>query len=174
MSSIALYNASVLLGLLFLLYALFKHEDVLRIDKPFLKKYLSILLFFFVSSTVVHGLLGYRSPWFIESAWHSGINSLLAVFWEEGLFVVPFLILYKKFPGKKFLWILPFMLLSSFYFASGHAYQGGYWPLFTVAPLFSFWLSIKKGAGTSMILHICYDVMVVCCNYLIMNSIASL
>lgn len=169
MNSILLYNLNVVLGLFFVLYAFFKHPDLLKADKTFLKKWMILISLFLISSNLMAGYVGDRSPYFIVDIWNQGINQLLGVFWEEGAFVIPFLLIYKRFPGKKFIFFVPLMIVTSLYFAAGHSYQGGYWPVFAIVPFLSLWLSVKKGAGTSMILHVFYDVSVITCNYLILK-----
>lgn len=104
MDSTMVYNISVILGMFFIIYTALEKPNLLMVDKHFVKKWMLIIFITMLTTNCVAGLSGAHSPWFIEEVWGRGINSLIGVIWEEGFFVLPFLILYQRFPGRKFLW----------------------------------------------------------------------
>lgn len=84
------------------------------------------------------------------------------VFWEDAVFILPLILLAKNYGEKKWYKYLstPLLIANMITFGSGHMYQG---PI--AAACLSMYIPIvmniakKYGAGTTMICHICYDMI---------------
>lgn len=84
--------------------------------------------------------------------------NFLAVFWEDAFFVLPAMYLVCK-NYSKFIYV-PVAAVSTFFFATGHLYQGIGGFLFAVFfMLLSFYYSKKYGILTTAACHVVYDLM---------------
>lgn len=165
MNSMDVFNIQVLIGLTVFLCTYFFKPDLLKIDKKFAGETILSLIVFFSIASVITIIRKQPLPSFIPLLWYDGLNSLLGVFWEESFYVLPFIIIYSYLPGKKFIPVIPIMVLFAYNFAQGHQYQGDHWPVFMAMPFVSFWISRKRGILTSMLIHICYDVIIITTSY---------
>ena len=81
------------------------------------------------------------------------------VFWEDAFFVLPMVILSRfEFTNRWYIW-MPAMVGMSYWFGTGHAYQGNIAVWITaIYPYFiSYRYGVKFGFGTVMVCHIMYD-----------------
>lgn len=83
---------------------------------------------------------------------------LYMVWWEDVIFVLPSLVLFRKNLSRWFL--IPLIMLSSLIFASGHLYQGSTWAIITLfyIPLMLHFAK-KYGLATTAACHVTYDVV---------------
>ena len=86
--------------------------------------------------------------------------SLLGVFWEDAVHVLPALIMARI--GLPPFFSFLYLLFSGIAFATGHLYISPVWALFTtIYPTISYRYGKKHGLGTVMICHILYDLITV-------------
>lgn len=80
------------------------------------------------------------------------------VWWEDVMFVLPFVLLSRNNVSKKIQ--IPLMALASALFAAGHLYQGGLWALITLlyVPIMTHFAK-KHGLRTTAACHVTYDVL---------------
>lgn len=86
--------------------------------------------------------------------------SLLGVFWEDAVHVLPAMIMARI--GLPSIFSFVFLFFSSIAFATGHIYISPEWALITaIYPTISYHYGKKHGLGTVMICHILYDIITV-------------
>ncbi len=157
MLDVAIYNFQVVLGLILFIYGIKKHPDLMRFDLNKVFKFAIIFSIAFFIRGILYVWLNEKGA--VVDLYSQGINSLLAVWWEDCVFVLPFLILHKNM-GKKSYYLFPVFIATSFYFALGHLYQGPTGWVSFIYPFISFYFARKNGLGTVMLCHIIYDVLI--------------
>ena len=85
-----------------------------------------------------------------------GPQMLLSVWWEDIIYVLPFLVI-SKLLGDKWKWVIPMMIPSSIVFALGHLYQGPMGLVTFIFPFLSLLAARKYGFITSVAMHLVYD-----------------
>jgi hypothetical protein len=154
----------------FFAYAWVARPEVVRVDRDFVKligafivslNFLKVLAMFFVM------------PRFYPEAWQNMMrifymippNHLLAVWWEDSFYVLPFLLLSRpvmnirstclRFAAMSCSGVL--FLLSIAHFTMGHLYQGPVGLTVAVYPVVSYVWGGRKGLGSILMLHILFD-----------------
>lgn len=143
-----------IISLMILILIYYKEgKDFLRVDWLYLLK---SSLAIFVAKSITLPIMG------ISVAVFNFINpvSLLSVYWEDVIFaIVPFIIL-RDCKSKIFHKIYTVLFIALIiYFGKCHLYQGARGWVAMVLPLVSIYIGTRKGFGTSMLLHISFDLI---------------
>jgi len=163
-------DIQIIAAFLIFSYAFFYKIHLLRIDMPTVRMYGSFLS---IINVIKVAIMCQVIPLFFPDFWTNLLkifsyieaNKLLAVWWEDSFYVLPYLIVSPVILGmrNKKLKLLSVALVSSMFvlttlhFASGHLYQGKAGWLTAIYPVVSYVVGSKKGLGTMMVLHIIFD-----------------
>lgn len=136
-----------------------EYKDLLRIQKSSILNFLKIMGFVTIVRAITFFLTNDGSS--NENLNIFSLLSVLGVFWEDLVYVVP-LVLFKRLLNfkskifKAFFYLL--VIATSISFGSGHLYQGmGAVALLSFYVPFTMFLGERKGFGTVIIAHILYD-----------------
>jgi len=150
-----------LIGFIILLYASWKHKDIIRIEWKAVASFLAFLAFLTCFRVAAFSFFDYfnlvdlmpRYPHMLEDR---GMWRLFMVWWEDLFYVLPMFWIVKRF--KKWLAFLLIFFLSMD-FGAGHMYQGVWGVIVTsFYPYFiSYRYGKKYGLGTVMVSHVIYD-----------------
>lgn len=161
----------VIIGILLLLYAYVKHPEIVRVDRETVLHFGSLI--FIINVVKMAAILTVGSslfPSFVQGMREAmshipSVNYLLAAYWEDTFYVLPYLLLSKlifNIESKKlkislFVGLFLLFLTTTLHFASGHLYQGKMGWLTVIYPITSYCIAGRKGLGTMLILHVIFD-----------------
>jgi len=159
----------IVLAFCFFMYAWIKHPEMLRIDRPTVLMYGGLVTVInFLKAVVLFAII--QNFWpdtfkkFTDIFDMIPANHLLAVWWEDSFYVLPYLLLaphVMRLQGwRKALAIsgsLTLFLITTFHFMLGHLYQGPMGMVAFIYPIISYSVGSRKGLGTIMMLHIIFD-----------------
>jgi hypothetical protein len=163
-------NLQIIAAFCFFLYAFLKHPEVLRIDREMVKLFGGLITVINVIKITILGLI--INAFFPELYskitsiyWSIPANHLLAVWWEDSFYVLPYLLLARPImniansKAKYAAITLAFtmFLLTTAHFTAGHMYQGKMGLVTAMYPFVSYSVGGRKGLGTVMMLHIIFD-----------------
>jgi hypothetical protein len=157
--------APLILSIVFLGIAYFKNKNLMRIDKPFVKK---VLVYIFIAKLISIGFtdlmvtLGYVDKYSLLNATKSPMPFFwfFMVFWEDGFYGLT--IYYLKEVNKTLPEIVKTILISGicFKFMLGHLYQGSIGMMAIIYPFYlSYTYGKRHGFGSVMVLHILFDLI---------------
>jgi len=164
----------ILTAVVLFCYAWVRHPHLLKVDRPSVLKYGTLIVV--INFLKVVGLSLYAVFKEPEALLHTAQifdlippNALLAVWWEDCFYVLPFLIIMQRIDAVKNYWLKSIYLISStvlfliaaLHFMAGHAYQGPAGMVTIIYPIISFFVARRKGLGTMLILHILFDISAV-------------
>ena len=151
-----------------LLFVYLFDRKVLRFSSEQYFCFFKIMLIGSALSIVLHLSFGSYPPLPLVS-----FGTLLLVGWEDVLFSLLPIYYGRKILHPRISTILTFIAAISF--GLGHIYQGGFWTLITCFYPFyvSYHIGKRHGYGTTIALHVTYDIIVVSTVYII-NTIGSI
>lgn len=148
-----------MIGFFLLLYATWKHKEIVRVEFDKVGSFLGFLAFLTcwrIAAFSFGESLGIPPPAYPRMLEEHGMWRLFMVWWEDLFYVLPMFWIIKKFKP----WIAGILIvLISMEFGSGHAYQGAMGVIITsLYPYFiSYRYGKKYGLGTVMMCHVIYD-----------------
>src|SRR5690606_29719390 len=162
-------SLQIIIAFCFFVYAWVKRPEVLRVDRE-------TVLWFGGLLTVINFLkaifLFTVLRWLVPESFEATIrifdmipaNHLLAVWWEDSFYVLPYLLVAPAVLAlkgwKKAAALIAFALLflaTTVHFTLGHLYQGPAGLVTFVYPIISYYVAGRKGLGTMIALHILFD-----------------
>jgi hypothetical protein len=146
-----------ILGVLSMVYAYRIDKNYLRVDFSAIKSFLLFMLWVSLFRAITFTVQGGVSVPYLNS-----INpvTLLGVFSEDAIFVLPLVLLRDKGKLSKFVYAILFAI-SAALFSLGHMYQGLVGFTSIIYLFASAHFGRKFGFGTVMIGHILYDFITV-------------
>ena len=154
-----MYDLVPPLGLFMLILFATKWPEDLSFKWKYVKQLLQIELILIIFRTSLFVLFPESIPDHFPNMTQMPLIYFLSVWWEDAVFVLPVILVSKYFKPT---WItLIAILISSYFFASGHQYQGWFGVAVTAlyVPVIYKYRNIL-GMGTVMVCHIMHDVMI--------------
>lgn len=165
-----IHSLQIIAAFCFFMYAFLKRPEILRIDRDLVKMFGGLITVINVIKITVLGLVIHQF-WpdlfrKIESIyWSIPANHLLAVWWEDSFYVLPYLLLAtpimtiasKRLRAAAMIAAATMFLITTAHFTMGHLYQGPMGLVTCIYPFVSYYVGGRKGLGTVMMLHIIFD-----------------
>jgi hypothetical protein len=140
------------------------YPELFKFDFNVLMKFTKFLTIVLAMKVVVETFILHHTDFYFPEHYHIfnsiSIHSVLAVYWEDAIFVLPFLFFWHKFKEKA-IWFLPLFIASTIAFAAGHLHQGNIGWVTIIYPPLALYFSKKHGISTIMACHIIYDIVVI-------------
>jgi len=160
----------IILAVCIFLYAWARAPHLLRVDREMVIKYgllmaaINLLKAIFLFTYLQH----YQPAVFWQATQIFNfipVNYLLAVWWEDAFYILPYLLLAPLILSVQTRWI-KFCALTlaafafgatAYHFMLGHLYQGPMGMVTIIYPFLAYAVASWKGLGTVMMLHIIFD-----------------
>jgi hypothetical protein len=163
-------SLQIIIAFCFFAYAWLKAPHVLRVDREVVKLFGGFV-------TVVNFLKAVALFAVVRHVWPEKFqeitrifdmipaNHLLAVWWEDSFYVLPYLLVTPAILSIRSAWLrmaamggaFLVFLVTTLHFMLGHLYQGPAGLVTAVYPFISYAMGGRKGLGTVMVLHILFD-----------------
>jgi len=160
----------IIAAFLFFALAYIKFPDLVKVNRHFVILVGTVLTIVNFTKTAIAAFV---MPKYFPDGWAKVIdvfhmippNHLLAAWWEDCFYVLPFLILslslnkMNESKRKKMAKALFYSVFALFiaHFTMGHLYQGWVGLTVFVYPIISFKVGKKYGLGSMMMLHVLFD-----------------
>jgi hypothetical protein len=165
-----IHDLQIIIAFLMFVLAYIKYPDLVKVDRKFVILFGAIITAINFAKTAV---AAWALPKYFPDAWAKTIqvfdmipaNHLLAAWWEDCFYVLPFMIIslylekMNESKRKKIAKATFYTVFSLFiaHFTLGHLYQGWVGLTVFVYPIISYNVGKKHGLGSMMMLHVLFD-----------------